>query len=54
MTKHGEIKLDGNVDRPAWTSESATGMWDAYNHKHGRYLEKNFYIVSRGCYRTRK
>jgi len=37
-----------SLDRPAWTSEDWTGMFDAYKHKHtiqrGRFvLLKNFY-----------
>ena len=38
-----------SLDRPSWTSEQETGMWDAYKHKHtiirGRFeLVRNFYI----------
>ena len=37
-----------SVDRPAWTSEQETGMFDAYKHKHsivnGRFmLQKDYY-----------
>ena len=52
--KYDPISLDENVDRPSWTSESGTGMWDAHKYRHGRDLEKNFYIISEGCYRKRK
>lgn len=51
MTKHGPLMLDGNVNRLAWTSESKTGVFNAHNHRHGRGLEKNFYVVSQGYYR---
>lgn len=37
-----------SLDRPAWTSEQETGMFDAYKHKHsverGKFrLHKNYY-----------
>lgn len=54
MTKHGPLVLDGNVDRLAWTSELKTGMFNAHNHRHGRDLERNFYLVSRGFKWIRK
>jgi hypothetical protein len=41
-----------SLNRPAWTSEQETGMFEAYKHKHtivrGRFeLLKNFYNRSR-------
>jgi hypothetical protein len=37
-----------SLDRPAWTSEQSTGMFESYKHKHtierGRFaLLKNYY-----------
>lgn len=45
-----QIKIDESksLNRPAWASESKTGMFNAYKHKHnienGRFtLRKNYY-----------
>ena len=49
-----QIKLNeqASLNRPAWSSESSTGLWDAYRHLHiGRKSEpiiKNFFDKSRG------
>ena len=37
-----------SLDRPAWTSEYETGLWEAFNHKHtivrGRFkVLRNYY-----------
>lgn len=31
-----KLKMISNVQRPAWTSESSTGMFNAFKHRHRR------------------
>ena len=51
----GVLKLGENVEhrvcRPAWTSSRVTGYFKSCNHRHGRYLEPNFYVESEGLYK---
>ena len=41
-----------SLDRPAWTSEQETGIWDAYKHKHtivrGRFVLLRDYYMKKG------
>lgn len=37
-----------SLDRPAWTSETSTGMFEAFNHKH--CLEKGKFSLLVGYY----
>jgi hypothetical protein len=46
------INERASLDRPAWTSEQKTGMFDAYKHKHsiirGKFtLQENYYEQGR-------
>lgn len=49
------LKLGENTDhrlcRPAWTSETKTGMFDSANHRHDRHLRYRFYVKSHGLYK---
>ena len=49
-----ELKLGENDDqrvlRPGWTSETKTGMFESYNHQHGRSIRFGFYVRSEGLY----
>ena len=41
--------LKSSTERPSWTSESSTGMFNAFHHKHRRpregddCIQKNYY-----------
>lgn len=37
-----------SLDRPAWTSDTDTGMFRAYEHKHTLYRGK--FVLMRGFY----
>jgi len=49
-----QIKLNerASLNRPAWTSESSTGLWDAYRHLHvgtkDRSVVKDYFDKSKG------
>jgi hypothetical protein len=40
--------LRPNTQRPAWTSETSTGMFHSYHHQHGRSVRVNYYVESAG------
>lgn len=48
------IKLNEkmSLNRPVWTSESKTGMWDAHKHLHvsrmGFLMLRNFFVKTKG------
>lgn len=52
-----QIKLNerASLNRPSWTSESSTGMWQAFRHLHlGRRnvpIVRNFFDKARGLVR---
>lgn len=52
-----QIKLNerASLNRPAWSSESSTGLWNAYRHLHtmrGREpIVKNYFDKTRGLMR---
>jgi hypothetical protein len=58
VIKGKELKLGENESqrllRPAWTSTTSTGMFNAADHKHDRTISYRFYVRSKGLYKIIK
>ena len=50
-----KLNLGGNtfhrLCRPAWTSETKSGMLGSFNHRDGKDLERGFFVLSGGEFR---
>jgi len=55
MNKFGEVFMmheSASMNRPAWTSESNTGMFEAHKHKHS--VERGKFKLQKNYWKNRK